>query len=402
MIPLSLANILHHKVRSLLSAAGVAIGVCMLLTLSGLSRGTLQEIADRWNAVDADLIVYPRHWGSNITTIEGGGLGLRDVEHTAGVTVGGARAVERVVPVFLYRFSIAGHENNVAGVAPEQLLGLLGGRDIVAGRLYDPQGRFARWLRHRLRRGGEDPVDVSEAELAAHGGLEMVVDTRLARAADLEVGSRVLAAGHHFTVVGIVRAGALARAFVPRATAEFLCNGPLDRFTLMFVKLREDVAHGAAAEAIRRHKRLAAVAVGQYEAMLEERFGILYRYVDAVNGVTLVVAFLSILVALYTMVIQRTREIAILKSLGATRWFMLREVLAESLILSICGAGLGAAAAPLAGAVIQAAAPLLTVDVAWPWVAVAAGAALAGGCLGALYPAWCALRVDTVEALALE
>ena len=82
MVPLPIANIMHHKLPSALSALGVAIGVCMLITLSGLARGSLGEVADRWEGVDADIIVYPAQWSDNITTISGGGLsGKRGTDH---------------------------------------------------------------------------------------------------------------------------------------------------------------------------------------------------------------------------------------------------------------------------------------------------------------------------------
>ena len=71
---LPLANILHHPLRSLLSAMGIGIGICMLVTLTGLSRGSLYEIADRWESVDADLIVFPRGWGDSATAKSGVGL----------------------------------------------------------------------------------------------------------------------------------------------------------------------------------------------------------------------------------------------------------------------------------------------------------------------------------------
>jgi len=89
MLPLPVANILHHKLGSALSALGVAIGVCMLVTLSGLSRGSLEEVAHRWTGVDADLIVYPARLGDNISTASGGGLTGRDVRLVAGLTAGG-------------------------------------------------------------------------------------------------------------------------------------------------------------------------------------------------------------------------------------------------------------------------------------------------------------------------
>ena len=86
MLPLPLANILHHKLRSALAMLGVAIAVCMLVTLSGLSRGSLEEIADRWQAVDADMIVYPATWGENITTVSGGGMGDADISRILALT----------------------------------------------------------------------------------------------------------------------------------------------------------------------------------------------------------------------------------------------------------------------------------------------------------------------------
>jgi len=404
MVPLPLADILHHRLRSLLSAVGVAIAVCMLITLSGLSRGSLMEIADRWDGVGADLIVYPARWGDNITTLSGGGLSPADVRAVRDLAVGGGTAAEAVVPVFMYELTVADQRHAVAGVDPDRLHRLLGGGDIRGGgRVFDPEGRFAAWLRRRLTTGdAETVVHITPEELARAGGLEMVIDDRLARAAGVGVGGTIHAAGHDWTVVGIAPDGAMVRVFVPRATAEYLFNGPLDRFTLLFVKLRDGVPVDAAAKAVRGIKRLSAAAVSQYRAMLVERFGVMYVYVDVVNAVTLVVAFLFILVTLYTMVIQRTREIAILKSMGAGAGFILLSVLGESLLLTGGGAALGIAASPAAAAAIEAVRPLLTVRIQWTWVLIALGAAGVGGALAALYPAYCAMRVDTLEALSLE
>ena len=52
MAYLPLANIMHHKLRSALSALGIGIGICMLVTLSGLARGSVYEIAERWEATE--------------------------------------------------------------------------------------------------------------------------------------------------------------------------------------------------------------------------------------------------------------------------------------------------------------------------------------------------------------
>ncbi len=63
---LALANLLHHKVRSLLSALAVGIGVAMLVTLLGLTHGSLDEVTQRMRAVDADLLAAPAEWDAVI------------------------------------------------------------------------------------------------------------------------------------------------------------------------------------------------------------------------------------------------------------------------------------------------------------------------------------------------
>jgi ABC-type antimicrobial peptide transport system permease subunit len=88
--------------------------------------------------------------------------------------------------------------------------------------------------------------------------------------------------------------------------------------------------------------------------------------------------------------------------MGATRRFILRQVLYESLILTSCGAAAGALLALPAGAAIEWLRPFLTVTHTWGWTVLSAGVALAGGLLAAVYPAFCAMRVDVVEALSLE
>jgi len=374
----------------------------MMITLSGLARGSLGEVADRWEAVDADLIIYPSNWSDNITTISGGGMSDKDAEKIKNLAIGNNNAVEYVVPIYLQRISIAGTEHNVCGVRPEDLRYLLGEGGITEGRIFDPENTCANWLKKKFSTPSEKIIDISEADLADHGGLEMVIDSRLARASGLKVGDKVYSAARNFTIVGIVPAGAMVRAFIPLATAEHLFYGGTGRYTLLMVKLREDVSIGEASELIRRQKHLKVIAVGEYRAMLENRFGVMYVYVDTVNTITLIVAMLFIMVTLYTMVIQRRREIAILRSMGAPRMLILKEVLGESLILTIIGAAIGIAIAPAAGAGIEAVKPLLTVQITMQWILISAAAAVVGGSLAAIYPAFSAMNVDVAETLSLE
>jgi len=159
---------------------------------------------------------------------------------------------------------------------------------------------------------------------------------------------------------------------------------------------------GPAGRAIAETTGQDVVPLDRYRGMLVEKFGIMFTYVDAVNVVALVIAFLFIMVTLYTMVLQRTRDIAILKANGASNAFLVRQVVNESLLLTGAGTAAGIALGFLAGRIIEAVRPLLTVTITWPWIAAAVLAALVGALASALYPAWQATRVDMVEALTLE
>ena len=402
---LPLANILHHRLRSALSALGIGIGVCMLVTLAGLSRGSLHEVADRWESVDADLIVFPRGWGENASDKSGSALPDRYADRILAAHPG---AVRRVVPVFTWQIRLAGQDQIAVGVDPDQWSHLTGGRGLLEGRLFDPDLRFTHWLRDKLLAADAangDLLELTEQDLSHpdHDGLELVIDSRLAGAGRYQLGQTVQAANHRWRIVGIAPAGVMARVFLPRATAQYLFgNGDVTRSTLMFVKLTDAADPGPAARALAATTGQDVVPLTRYRGMLTEKFGIMFVYVDAVNVIALVIAFLFIMVTLYTMVLQRTREIAILKSCGAGDAFLVRQVMAESLLLTGAGLAAGVALSFLAAHAIQTLRPLLTVTITWQWIAIAAAAAVAGAIVAGAYPAWRATRVDVGEALTLE
>ncbi len=413
MANLPLANLLHHKLRSVLSALGIGIGICMLVTLSGLSRGSLFEVAERLESVDADLIVSPRGWGNN--TADKSGSALPD-KYAKVILERHGDIVARAVPVFIWPIRLAGQDHRAAGVCPRALAVLPGGMALAAGRGFGPHGRFAAWLARKLRAPAQAPGDagdladnlvleLTQADLADpnHDGLELVIDSRLARAGNFSVGQKVHAAGHDWKIVGIVPVGAMTRIFLPLRTAQFLFgSGDVTKCTMILLKLKPGVDIGPAARKIHQAIGHDVIPLTRYRGMLLEKFGIIFVYVDIVNVIALIIAFLFIMVTLYTMVLQRTREIAILKSFGASSAFILRQVLAESLMLTGFGTAIGIGLSFLAAWLIETLKPLLTVSITWQWLGIAVAAAAVGAVLSGLYPAWRAMRVDVVEALTLE
>lgn len=397
MAYLPLANLLHHKLRSALSALGIGIGICMLLTLSGLSRGSLNEIADRWDAVDADLIVFPQGMGESASL---SGVGISD-KYVGKLTGEYGDIVAQAVPVFLWPIKVGGQDHIAAGVNPAQIGTLTGSRTLTQGRVFDPNGDFARYLEGRLLGSGDDAAGDPNEDLLRPGGLEMVIDSRLAAKAKLQAGDMVHTANHDWRIVGVMPDGGMSRVYLPRRTAQFLFgSGSIARSTVIFVKLRPGVDADAAARRLAGLKQ-EVIHVRQYRDMLQQKWGLMYIYVDAVNAVALVISFLFIMITLYTMVLQRTREIAILKSFGAGWPYIGRMVLAESLMLTAAGMVFGAMMS-VGATWAFGKFTLLTVKITPTWIAITIASAALGAIVSGLYPAWRATRVDMVQALTLE
>jgi putative ABC transport system permease protein len=113
------------------------------------------------------------------------------------------------------------------------------------------------------------------------------------------------------------------------------------------------------------------------------------------------VSTLVILIAMYTTITERTREIGILKSLGASKGFIVSVIEREALTISLIGVLVGLVAALVIGWVIEST-TTLQLEFHWKWMLLSALFGLGAGALGALYPALRAAKQDAVKALSYE
>lgn len=129
---------------------------------------------------------------------------------------------------------------------------------------------------------------------------------------------------------------------------------------------------------------------------------ILKRFTNVVIGLAVIVGFLVVFLSMYTAVLERTREIGILKALGASPGYIMSILLRETLVLAVAGAIAGILMSYGTRWIMKVfvpTMPMLIVYSWWPWAVIIA---LSGSLIGAIYPGLKASRQDAIEALAYD
>jgi putative ABC transport system permease protein len=360
MLPLS--NILARKVRTAISVLAIGVGVALFLVLVGLTS-ILREIADRATNVDAHIMVMP---SGGPALLLGGGLPADKIEARLRAIPG----VSAAIPVLCWSLNMAGRDQNAFGIRPEDWRFFAAPDRIVEGR-----------------------------PLA--GGMEMLVDTRHAAAGNLKLGDAVERLGRTFTIVGIAREGVAGRVFVPIDALNECLQNDTRRATFFYVKATGPDTVEPVRKAV-EDLRLKAFTLDEYYSRLANLMGDMHLVIGAVVVVAGFVCFLVILLTVYTMVVERTREIGILKGIGASRLQIFGLVMAEAGLILAAGILVGFAMTVGSRAIILHFQPLWTIEIPAIRFVYAALLEAGGTLLGALHPAIKAASQDPVESLRYE
>lgn len=397
MFALAWANLAHHKLRTILSALAVGIGMMLMIVSRGLADGSIAEVNARMQSVDAELVVLPAQ--DNIIFTNGAPFRHIHQRHIAEQRDDGGPLAAAVIPVFFGQVRMGGQQQRLFGIDPAQMATFLGDRRVLQGRLFDRAHAFAQ----RVRGGAVPPEDI---ETPAYGafiadGLELVIDGRLQRVGGYSVGDEIQIMGQLFRIVGVVEAGVAGRVFAPLQTLREIVVAGERSASMYFVKLRGGVDAVVAAEHFQSALGLDARVElkSDYGRLLRESFASINTYMTATSGVALVVCFLFILLTMYSMVLERTREIGILKSLGVTRLGLMQISVTEALLISLGGVVIGISLSLGVRWLFALLAPLLTLDLAPGRLLAAVLVGVLGGVLSALYPGYRAARLDPAVAL---
>lgn len=359
------ANLRRRPVRSLVSILAIAIEVILILMIVGLTNGMVNDSRARLAGIGADVVVRASS-GSVITQLSGNTMPVKLAEVFARVP-----GVAAVAPV---AYHINGTIQTVGGIDLDDFDAVSGGFHFLKGRAF------------------------------TSGAREAIVDDLQAAAGHLEPGSTMTLLGENFTVTGVFEHGMGSRIFIPLDVLDQLAGSP-GKAATFYIKLKPGADENAVIARLREMAPAETVSsIAQYLALFTSNkiSPALPIFQRVMVGIAVIIGFLVIFLSLYTTVLERTREIGILKSLGASRGYIIQAIVRESELLAAMGVIAGAIIAYGLWRLLERLYPTLTIQLTWAWVGWAAIIALVSSGVGALYPALKAAGEDAISALAYE
>lgn len=361
------ANLVHRPVRSMISIVAVALEVTLILLIVGLCYGIMNDNKNRTAGIGADVIVQPPG-SSFLAGISGAPVSVKVAD-----VIRRMPHVKVVSPVVWQIVTGAGVEV-IDGIDLSSFEALGGPFQYVAG------GPF-------------------------QGPNDALVDDYIARQRHVTVGDTMEILNHPFRISGIVENGRGARKFVPMSTLQDLI-GATGKASVFYVKLDNPADAEEVVKEIRAQpgmEKYSVLSTQDYLSMMTPSNLPGFRpFIGVVIGVSVIIGFLVIFQAIYTAVMERTREIGILKSMGASKLYIVNVVLRETLLLALGGIVLGVVVSLVARVGIEHRWPLVHIDQSNGWMLAAAIIAIVGAAAGAIYPAYKAAQKDPIEALAYE
>lgn len=366
MLELVFANLKVRPFRTLISVIGVALGVILVVLFTGLARGMTSDMAHRASNWKAE-IVFTRPGAMDLTSSNA------SVSTAYAAKLMEIEGVRSTVPVIRY---VTPNTKGRWGI--QQLDGVdwepfaaMNDMQIVSGRA---------------------PV----------ANDDVVLDERQMREDKVNLGDAVELFGNkHYKVVGVFAPPSGSRIKMSLAAMQEALE-VTNKCTYILVKLKDGVDPNVVAARI--NEALPGNKINLTSDLIidaQDRIPALNLFLRALVGLGAFVSTIFVLLSMYTTITERRKEIGILKSLGASKSFIIKTIEGEAFMIGVLGIVLGFAFSFGASFAIEKGFEL-PFQFNMGWILSAIAIAIGGSLIGALYPAWRASTIDPVEVMVNE
>ncbi|MCE2515629.1 MAG: ABC transporter permease [Acidobacteria bacterium] len=367
-LKLIFTNVIHRPVRAFVGILAISLEVTLILLVIGISNGMIHDNADRQENIGADIIVRPANAPPLFFT-----TGSTIIPESMGETLRRLESVREVTPI-LFLAQLRGSWRTVYGID-------LPSFEVVAGSLEFLEGRgFS---------GPQAP--------------EAIIDDLHARSKDLAVGDRFDLKGESFQVVGIYRNGIGGRVYLPIRSLQAITDKAGQASTFLVKLYDSEQIQAAMAQMQGLVPNISIASMREWVSLLRNSTPPAYdTFISGVVGVAISIGSFACFLSMYTTIAERTREIGILKSLGARKGYIVKLVLMEVLVLCLSGLLAGFLLTFLGQQLLQFLFPAQILLIPPVWVLFSVLFVSVSGIIGGLYPALKAAASDPVKALSYE
>jgi len=383
-------SISHRKMRSWLTLIGIVIGVAAIISLVTVSRSLESTIESQFEQFGANrIIISPKGFQGPGTSSEG--LTKEDVE-----TVEKISGFKYVVPgIFLSTEVIHKKEAGftlVSGIPAEKF-----GEFFIDSGVKLNEGRF-------LKAG-----DKYEAVVGSRVVEDMFEN-------QLRLGSKIKIKGREFKIIGILKeignSQDDSQINIPLDTAREIFNKPDDVDAIIAqVKSANDIPMlqdkiEKEMERKRHDTNFQVVTATQILEQINQVLGVMQFVLVGIAAISLIVGAIGIMNSMYTSVLERTRDIGIMKAIGAKNSDIMSIFLVESgligLVGGIFGVLIGSAMALIIGQFSKSAGFLLMIKIEPLVIIFGLLFAFFVGIISGILPAYQASKLKPVDALRYE
>ncbi len=383
---MSIRSLKRRRLRTALTVLSVVAGVTMMVFLVSLAQGMETQLNDaiRLNG-GADLMVVnattPPVDPHNPVIVPSGVISESDAE-----ALGNISGVYMVTSGLSANGLVNETQCTITGIEPDKFEIINGAQNIIAGRVLQVSDNNGVVL-------GRTLSDRLEASI----GDSVLIETALNKS-------------QYFTVIGIFETGSSAmntRLYIHLDTAQNISEENGQVSTIGVKCTTPDVVDYVASMI---PNQVPGVRVIVQQAVVEQAAQVrntMSVFVGAIGVVALVAGSFGVINTTMMSMFERTREIGILKAVGATNSKILTMFWTEAFVIGLLGGGVGC----LTGLALASVIPLMSGHMGGMSITVLVtptglGAAFAIGLIvciiGGLYPAWRASKMKTVEALRHE